>query len=102
MRIPHGCLQILMSKNTLQSQNIAAIDHEMAGKGVTQHMGKLPHRQLNTGAFNGLLERASTAGEYCPHIPMLGMMGKNLILHAWRECQQFRVQGGLNIRRKAG
>ena len=44
-------------------------------------MRKLPHRQLNIGAFNGLFERAGTAGEYGTHIPMLGMMGKNLFLH---------------------
>lgn len=77
----HDDFQIIMPQDTLQSQNIAAIDHKMAGKCVTQHMGKLSHRQLNTGAFNGLLACASTAGEHCSHIPMLGMMGKNLILH---------------------
>jgi len=39
MGISHCRLQILMAKYPLQSQDIAAVDHEVAGEGVAQHMG---------------------------------------------------------------
>ncbi|AEC19140.1 hypothetical protein PT7_0600 [Pusillimonas sp. T7-7] len=39
MGISHGRFQVLMTKYPLQGQNISAIDHEVAGESVAQHMG---------------------------------------------------------------
>lgn len=53
----------------------------MTSESVAQHMGKLSHRQLNIGALDSFFECTSTAGENCTHIPVLGMMDENLVLH---------------------
>ena len=42
-----------MPKHTLQRQDVAPIHHVMRCKGMPQHMGHLPFRQLQTDRLNG-------------------------------------------------
>jgi len=64
-----------MTQNTLQCEDVATVDHEVAGKSVTQYMRKLAERQVNVGAINGLLERSRASGEHrAAKIGVLGMV----------------------------
>lgn len=54
MRISHGLQDAGMTKNFLKRENVAAVHHEMTGKGVPQHMNRLPLRQVRRDLFKGI------------------------------------------------
>ncbi|MNR27467.1 hypothetical protein D3C85_1447420 [compost metagenome] len=47
----------------LQHQNVTAVHHKMAGKGVPQHVGALPCRQLNACLVDGRFKVVVTLAE---------------------------------------
>lgn len=42
VRVPHGRFQVLVTKYSLQGQDVAAVDHKVACEGMAQHVGELP------------------------------------------------------------
>ena len=58
-----------MPQYLLERQDIAAIHHEVTGKGVPESMASLPMRKLNRGAIQGAAHGCKAGRERAMHSP---------------------------------
>lgn len=59
-----------MPQYLLEREDIAAIHHEVTGKGVPESMASLPLRKLNRGAIQGAAKGCNAGRERAMHSPV--------------------------------
>lgn len=62
MRVAHSHGQAGVSQDPLQGEDVPALLHKVAGKGVTEFVGRLALRQFGAGTIQGAAEGVDSAG----------------------------------------